>query len=415
MSKQELTVEQMIEKFNVSQAQIQKKQEDLEKAIEAKSDALVLKQLQDDIKELSKDRMAMTDILIKQGAMLEKLQKPTKQVEGNFSSIVEKSLTDNKDKIKALKEGKIKKFEINIDLKTVNDSNISNSTAGLRVPGIGELPYRRAVMEPLFQSGSFGADSGGNVRYVDQNSITDNSDWIANCSAIPESDIDWIERNLEAKKVGHHIPVCVDTMENYSFVESEVRTVLMRLLDHKIDEALLLGDGTGNNVSGVDSFAPDWAAGSFALAVDTPNVYDVISTGVTQISVAGQDNFFVPNVTVMNELDIEKMRLTKDANGNTLINPFHDFNSQTIRGTRIVSSPIVPANQLYIGDFSYGTVYTLRGITLEFTDSHAENFLSDIIVIKATARKQLLVRNVHTGAFLHVPSISQAITDLTKP
>lgn len=204
-------------------------------------------------------------------------------------------------------------------------------------------------------------------------------------------------------------------MENYSFVESEVRTVLMRLLDHKIDEALLLGDGTGNNVSGVDSFAPDWAAGSFALAVDTPNVYDVISTGVTQISVAGQDNFFVPNVTVMNELDIEKMRLTKDANGNTLINPFHDFNSQTIRGTRIVSSPIVPANQLYIGDFSYGTVYTLRGITLEFTDSHAENFLSDIIVIKATARKQLLVRNVHTGAFLHVPSISQAITDLTKP
>ncbi len=414
-TEKKLTVEEMVDQFNQGQVKIQEKQKELEDAIDAKSDKTVLDALQAEIKQMSAERGTQNDILLQHGKELKKLQVPTNPKKKTFIDIAEKALKDNEQNFRDLKAKKINGFEIHLDLKLIDDSNIANGTFGLRVPGIGEIPYRRSVMEPLFNAGSFGTDSGGNIKYVDQNLIVDGSDWIANCSAIPESDVDWIERTLSAKKAGAHIPVCIDTMENYSFVESEVRTILLRQIDHKVDEGLLLGTGVAPQMTGLDSFAPDWVAGPFALSVDTPTVYDVLSTGVTQISVAGQDNFHKANVTLMNEIDIEKMRLTKDNNGNTLINPFHDFATQTIRGTRIVSSPLVPANQMYIGDFSYGTVYTLRGITLEVTNSHGEFFLSDIIVIKGTVKKELLVRNVNAGAFLHVPSISQAITDLTKP
>lgn len=412
---EDLTIEQMVEKFNQGQVEIQAKQTELENAIENKSDKTTLEAIEGEIKKMSKERVSQNDILIAHGKELKKLQAPGQVKKTTFIDLAEKALKDNAQNFADIKEKKINGFTFDIDLKLVDDASMVNGSFGLRVPGIGEIPYRKSVMEPLFNAGNFGENSGGSIKYVDQNSITDGSDWIANCSAIPESDVDWIERTLTAKKAGAHIPICIDTMENYNFVETEVRTILFRQLDHKLDEGLLLGTGAGNEITGIDSIAPDWVAGAFALAVPTPTIYDVISTGVTQISVAGADNFNKANVTLMNEIDIEKMRLTKDANGNTLINPFHDFSTQTIRGTRIVSTPLVPANQMYIGDFSYGTVYTLRGITLEVTNSHAEYFLSDIIVIKATLRKELLVRNVNVGAFLHVPSISQAITDLTKP
>jgi HK97 family phage major capsid protein len=113
--------------------------------------------------------------------------------------------------------------------------------------------------------------------------------------------------------------------------------------------------------------------------------------------------------------DVEEMRLTKDANGNYIIPPFADLSTFSIRGTKIIESTLVPQNQMYIGDFSFGTVYTSRNLMLEIANQHGTDFLSDILRMKATSRKALVIRNVHAGAFLHVASISQAITDLTKP
>ena len=117
----------------------------------------------------------------------------------------------------------------------------------------------------------------------------------------------------------------------------------------------------------------------------------------------------------MNPVDAKKMKLTKDDNGNYLIPPFGDLANQPIDGVRIIPNPLVPSNQMYIGDFSKGTVYTMRNLQLEVSDSHADTFLDDIITIKGSLRKQLLIKEINAGAFLHVASISQAIIDLTKP
>ena len=421
-NEEETSATETIEYFNDSQVDMKAKGAALEAAIEKSASKEDIDKLKLEIKEQGEARMKLHHLIVKQGEAITKIAtgalSSNKDVKASFTEVVVKALADNKQNFKDLKDGNLKggKFTIDIDLKTVVDANVVNGTFGQRVSGIEHIAVRRIFMESLFNSATIDDEnSGGVIKYMEQQTLTRNADWIANCTTFPTSDITWIEKNVIIKKLADSIPICNDTMENYGFIEAEVRSFLVENLDLKLDEGLLLGTGVGDIIVGVDSVAPDWVAGTFALSIPTPNIYDVIATGNTQIETAGADNKFMPQWCIMNPIDAKKMKLTKDGNGNYLIPPFGDLANQPIDGVRVIPNPLVPANQMYLGDFSKGTVYTMRNLQLAVSDSHEGTFLDDIITIRASLKKQLLIKSLNAGAFLHVASISQAIIDLTKP
>ncbi len=317
------------------------------------------------------------------------------------------------------KAGK-QKHEFKLDSKAlVNDASISNSTYSQRISEIGKQPVRVVVMESLFNAGEVGADSGNKITYVDQDSLNRNADTVANCSAIPESEITWIERDLDIKKIADSIPVCKDTLENYSFIQTEIDTFLMENMRLKTDEQLLLGDGTGNNLTGVDTIAQLWsvAAGSpiesLAGSVISANIHDVLEAGICQVIQSGQGNrsFYNPTAILVNPVDACKMDLLKDSEGRKL----YPDGVTEINGVPVIRTILVPANEAYVGDFTKGTVYTLREMEMELADQHGTDFLSDTLRLKATLRKGLLIRNVWANAFLKVADIATAATALTQP
>lgn len=412
-------LEDLIEKFNSGQEEIKQKNNEVLELVQADAEKNkeTVDALKAEIAGLAAANVKAHEVLLKQGEALGQLKDVKFNISAkndSFSDVVLKAFEDNKENFKNFKKTK-SGFEMEIDLKAVDITNITNSTLGHRAPGIGKQPVRRVFVEDLFRDGNLGPDHNGTIKYIDQENLTRNADMVLRCNPVPESDITWIERSCEVKKVGDSIPVCEDALEDLTFLEGELRNFLIENVFLKLDENLMFGDGTGANLKGVDSVAPDWAAGAQALSVDTPTVYDVISTSAKQVKVAGELGSYMPNWALMNPEDVETMRLTKDANGNYIIPPFVDLDGQTIRGMRVVETTLVPANEMYVGDFSKGIVYTARTMTIKMTDSHGTNFTSDILLMKATLRKALLIRQVNAGAFLHVPSITQAITDLTKP
>lgn len=411
----------LVLKFNESQDALKAKQTELETALESKATEEVITGMKTEIEGLKTALVNANAILVKQGEFLQKSELDVRVKSKTPETFAEKlaDAVEASGKMEAFKKGEISKLKLTVkdafSSKTIDIADVQNNTMGTRIMGIGKQPVRNIVIEPLFSSASAGADSNGVIKYIDQDVLTRNAATVQRCNPVPESDINWIERSCPIEKIGDSIPVCRDALEDLSFLESELRNYLLENVALELDNQLLLGDGLTPNLKGIDNVAPNWAAGSFATAIPTPSVYDVISTGATQIKVAGQGSFFMPNVVLMNPEDVEEMRLTKDANGNYLIPPFADLGTFTIRGMRIIETTLVPSNQAYLGDFAKGVVYSGRDLEVEVANQHGTDFLSDILRLKATTRKALVIRNVHAGAFLHVPSISQAITDLTKP
>jgi HK97 family phage major capsid protein len=333
----------------------------------------------------------------------------------SFKDAVEISMKANDEKIKAFKSGKIDSTG-DIELKTnVTDASVIGSTASYRLDGIGKQPVRRVFLESLFSQGRVSANSGGTITYWDQDTVTRNADNVAEAGVIPESAITWQEYSIKVEKIADSIPVTEEALEDYDFIESEVRNFLLENVLLKLDQQILAGTGTTPQLAGIDSVAQTWVAGAYAVLVPTPTIFDVIKIGKTQISNSGQNNAFMANVVLMNETDLTSMQLEKDADGQYLLPNYMSSEGLTIDGMRVITSPLVTANSMYIMDSTKATVYSHRDLAVNFANQHSDDFLKDIIRMKASLRKSFVIRNVNANAFLKVTSISAAKTAITKP
>ena len=388
---------------------IEAKQNELKELVSAKADATVIEGVEGGLKELKEAVKAQGLTLSQMKAKAEEARPVT------FKDSVKEAWEKNADKIKGVKDNTVKGTG-ELELKTtVTTGDVQNSTVHADIPGIGKQPVRRVFLESLFPAGSVGPDSGGRLRYWDQDTLTRNADNVAEDGLIPESAINWIEQSCEIEKIADSIPVTNESLEDYSFIASEVNNFLLENVQLKVDQQILLGSGVTPQLKGIDGTAQTWAAGSFALEIPTPSIVDVIMTGKTQIENSGQNNMFMPNVVLMNPTDYRKMKLEKDADGNYLIPNYLTADSTTIEGMQVIESPLVTENTLYIMDTTKGTVYNHRNLSLDVANQHGEDFLYDRIRLRATVRKSFVIRNVWANAFLKVTDISAAITALTKP
>jgi len=242
---------------------------------------------------------------------------------------------------------------------------------------------------------------------------TSNAAPVAESAAIPESEITWEEILLPLRKIGDSMRVTREALEDVSFISAEIRNFSLKNIELELDSQSLLGDGTGQNFSGVDLVAPNYAAGAFTGLFGTAaTIYDVLSTGIVQIANAGQNSVFVPNAIAMNPTDAELMRLSKDADNNYIMPSWLSTDGMSVKGVRIIESQLVPQNQAYIGDFTFGTMWGAGTTTLDVATQHGTDWIEDVQRLKVTVRKQLVIRTAHAGAFLHIPSITAAQTAL---
>lgn len=394
------------------------KMSEMKKSIEDKVDTEEFEELKKNFENLTNQRIeAQDDAIEVQGKEIARLKKAAIKDDSEPLSLKEaltKGWVDNADKLKAISGGE--HGVVTMELKTeVTRASVSGNTMSFTIPGIGKDPIRRMFMEDLFQSGVVGPDSNGVIRFWDQDTLTRNAAAVAESATIPESEISWIERTQKIEKIGDSIPVTMEALADVGFIEGEINNFLLENVNLKLDRDLLLGTGVSPILEGVDSFAEAYAAGAFALKIIDPNIFDVASTAMTQVSNNGLTNFYASTAIVMHPTDVQLARLTKDTHGNYVMPMWMSSDGRSIEGVPVIATPLVTQNVMYVGDFTKGTVWSTGGLELEIANQHASDWLDDVIRLKARIRKSLVVRNIHQNAFVKVSSISAAITALTKP
>jgi hypothetical protein len=311
--------------------------------------------------------------------------------------------------IKELKTNKTASIFIPERKTLLQRSAAGSATLGLYLSDIGQEAYRGLVLANAFNSKSLPAGNNGYVRYMDQTTVTRNADYKAEGIAAPESALAWTEYTMRIEKIMDSIPVTWEAMNDLSFVQNEVGTLLERNILIKEETSLWSGDGNTPNIKGIYTYATAFNAGasSFASSITTPTIADLALAVAVTIS-NQKEGMFMPQTIVLNPVDAAKLKMEKDSTGQYVVN-----GGSPIAGMNVIVCSSVTANTMLVGDFRYADYYTDGGIRVEFGYVNTQ-FTEDEMTIKAVKRGGLLVRKVHEGAFYKVTSISAALTSLTS-
>ena len=258
---------------------------------------------------------------------------------------------------------------------------------------INDIAQRVPFIEDLATVGTIGSDLDAWVEVV---SLTGTPLPVAEAVKLPQIQKTWKRATAEVKKIGGYAKYTSEMAEDLPNLIADIKNTLVRDTKLAIDNQLINGDGEYDDLIGVLKNAVTYNTGSFAGTIDQANRFDVIETAVNQVIVAHH----MPNVVCLNPVDVSKMNLTKDSNGQYILPPFITADKQTVSGVRIVSNTGITAGTFLVGDFSKLSVKYKKGLTLEMTNTDQDDFVRDMFTVRAIVRLVARVKANDYGAFV---------------
>lgn len=350
----------------------------------------------------------LVEAVEKQGIEMQKWNQG-KQVEKTWDQVVD----EHKEAIKAIPQG-TGRMRIKLPSQTnkalVLRSAITNNTGGMYLNDVGQLQYIGGGISNLFGHVNVGPDSNGVIRYRDQSTFTANAAEVAEGAQKPESVYAWTQYVLPIEKIAVTLPVTKEAWADINIIKDEINTLMNRDLMLRENLQLFSGDGNTPNLKGVYTSAGAFDNTDFAGTINDPNIFDLIAAVRASIMKVGGGKYN-PNIVLMNPVDIFKYKVQKAADGHYVMPPFVGPNGQVIDGMRVIEDANVTANSLVVGDFAYGKIYDLEGVTIDMGYVNTQ-FIENEFTILAEKRLALLIRTADATGFKKVANIATAVAAL---
>lgn len=320
----------------------------------------------------------------------------TKTVVRHLGDAISNAYEKSIDAIKSLGSGQT----INLDVKaagtmTITD-NYSGGTVGLSTleGGLTRIQRRAPFLRQLVNAA--GTASRFVVWIEQANPDPGAAGMTAEGALKTQTDFDLVERSRQVQKISAFIKVSKEMLSDIAFMRGEINNELMELVSLKLDEQILLGNGSGSNLTGIDLNATPWAAGSFAAQIQNANNSDVLRVGIAQIQQAN----FSANYILLNPADAAALELTKDQSGAYTypINMVYGA-PKTIYGVPVIENNLIPAGTFYIGDFTKANLRVREDMNIQVGYVN-DDFTKNLVTILCEARAAAFVKVNHYGAFV---------------
>lgn len=367
-------------------------------------------ELADKLKEVGIEKETikkLTEAVEKQGLELQKHFAEGKNRNGkDWEQIVD----EHAEKITGMAKSN-QRQSIKLDLPTVRKTEITrasvtSTTQAYRLDDIGQSPYLGTQLAGLFRHVTVGPNSNGVIRYIDQSTVTRNAAATSESAVKPESALAWTEYTLNLEKIADSIPVTKEAFADLNFVKGEIDRLLKVNLSLIIDDELYDGSGSTPHLKGVYTSASNFNYAAYTgYTAYQANIFDLIMVMAVQVS-SGKQSKYQINTVLISPTDSLRMNMVKDANGVPIM-PLY-LNAMRDMGINIVVSNQVTANTMLVGDFRYGTIYDLEGVSVEMGYIN-DQFVQNTFTILAEQRLGLLVRTIDADAFLKVTNVTAAL------
>jgi HK97 family phage major capsid protein len=172
-----------------------------------------------------------------------------------------------------------------------------------------------------------------------------------------------------------------------------IRARLVWALEREIEEQILSGDGTGNNLAGLATQAAAFDTG-FLTPGDGYEYADVLLAALTQVTEAG----FNPNLIVLSPRDWYTIARSKASDGQYILGSPAEARNLTLWSRSVIVTPAMTAGTFIVGDAAQAIVRVRQQATLDVSESHSDYFVKNMIALRIEERLALQV--VSPSAFV---------------
>lgn len=209
----------------------------------------------------------------------------------------------------------------------------------------------------------------------------------------PEGTSTWEKVTAVVKTIAVWIPATKRALADAAQLRGIIDQELKDDLEEELENQLVNGDGTGENMTGILN-----TAGVLAQAWDT-DIFTTTRKAKTACMITGRA---MPTAIVMNPSDWETVELSQDLAGRYYYGGPLSNGEKRLWGVPVVECNALAAGQMILGDFRKACLWDRERATIQVSDSHEDFFIRNMIAILAEMRAAFGV--IRPSAFVIIDS-----------
>jgi HK97 family phage major capsid protein len=292
---------------------------------------------------------------------------------------------------------------IQFDVKaaaTITTGNYSGGTVGLTSwdPEFTRVPRRNPFLRQIVTVRPI---SDKYVAWAEQANRDGGAGNTAEGAAKTQADFDYVEANKLVEKITAYTKTSKEALSDLPFLQSEINSDLLSLVNLKLDTDLLMGSGVSPIMKGINEYATAFsvAGSSLAAGIDNANEFDALRAAIWQIENGGLGQF-QPNYILLNPVDVAKIDMLKDTQNRYLLhNAGTQFQFRAFYGVPVIANTGVTAGSFFVGDFSKSNLGIREEVNIQIGYEN-DDFTKNLVTILAEMRAVHYIKTNHVKAIV---------------
>lgn len=268
----------------------------------------------------------------------------------------------------------------------------NSSFYGLAAPGGYARPL---TIRDLLTTGTTDTDT---IEYALEGTFVNNAAAVAEATATsgasgakPESDMVYSKTSTNVRTIAHWVPATRRALADAGQLRMYIDQFLRYGLDEELEDQILVGDGAGENFTGVMN-----TTGTQTQAFDT-DMLITLRRARTKVRIGGRAT---PTAYVLNPLDWEDIDLLKDNEGRYYWGGPSMLGMPRLWGLPVVESEGMTEGFSVCADWRRGVLLDRQQAEILVSDSHSDFFVRNLVAILAELRAAFFI--VRPAAFVEI-------------
>lgn len=293
---------------------------------------------------------------------------------------------------------------------TVTNTIGAGSTAVSIIDNTGIVTVIRHRLEKYLANVSVGSTTGNRVMWIEETDEQGTPIFIAEGATKIPTSVKYVEQTANVKKIAVYGKITTEMMADAPFLVSYIQNNLVKRVREVTENQLLAGDGVGDNLKGLKTYASAFSAGTLALSIATANEFDVLNAIAVQVESANG----VPNCVFIHPVTLAKMKSLKTTTGEPIYKDYQDIHGNlVVNGMFIVTTTGVTAGEFIGGDCTVANVLFRENLKVQI-GIDGNDFINNKKTVLVEQRLVQFVSANDTPVIVK-GTFSAAITALLKP
>lgn len=250
----------------------------------------------------------------------------------------------------------------------------------MQVPGIVMPGLRRLVIRELLAQGRISSNS---LEYVREKLFANAAAPVKEKAQKPESEVTFEKQTANVKTIAHWVQASRQVMDDAPMLQSYVNNRLLYGLALVEENQLLNGDGTGDNLTGINLVAEAYDT---TLNATGDTKADMIAHAIFQVT----ESEFSASGIILNPRDWHNIALMKDQEGRYIFGGPQAFTSNIMWGLPVVPTRAQAQGTFTVGGFDLASqVWDRMDASIEVSREDRDNFVKNMLTILCEERLAL--------------------------